>query len=242
MKLIEFVHDTDHPLLESNIDLYVERHADVSTHRISAYRTESYPDLSEFDLLLIHGGAQHLWAMENDPWLFDEVAFVKKAIHAGKPVIGFCLGSQILAEALDSRVFKADISEHGFYDLHIHPDSNKLITAGLKEPFSSFLWHGDHFDLPAGCECAAYTKAAPNQIFYSCKMPVIGYQFHPEYTKDIIAYGAELYPGQKWRSDCKSTDAVDKDAFLQSLESADDTYPLFGLLFDNALSFFKESF
>ncbi len=99
MRAVELVHDTDHPAADSNFDLFIRARVESQTMRMKAYKGE-FPAFSDFDLLVLHGGSQHLWDKGADPWLAREVAFVRKALEHGKPVIGFCLGGQILAEAL----------------------------------------------------------------------------------------------------------------------------------------------
>ena len=238
MKIIEFIHDDAHPE-ESNIDLWVKKNS-FSTKKVYIYKNSDLPDYSSYDLLLLHGGAQHLWAKADYPWLKKEIAYVKKTLELKKPVIGFCLGSQILAEALGSNVFKADISEIGWYGITPRLQSKKnTLLYGLEDGFETFLWHSDHYHLPANCESLAFTKAAQHQIFVSTIYPAVAYQFHPEYTKEIISHYCETFYDSDWKG---IVGDGDKDIFLQGLERRTDTLPLFEELMTNALDWFSVKF
>ncbi len=140
------------------------------------------PELDDIDCLIIMGGPMSVHDEELYPWLKEEKAFVRKAIDAGKTVLGICLGAQIIAEALGAKVFRAKQKEIGWFNINLTPEAQNIA------PFDSFgkrlkvfHFHGETFDLPEGSQHLYYSDICPNQAF-SYKERVIGLQFHFEVT------------------------------------------------------------
>lgn len=239
MKLLELIHDYDHPEAPSNVDLWAERY-NAATKRHYAYKDANYPDMGSFDLIIIHGGSQHLWNKEDDPWLAEEIDFIKKALGEGKPVIGFCLGSQIISEARGGRVFHSDEKETGFYHVAPYPEAMKHpILRGFENGFSTFEWHSDHYTLPEEFITLAYTEAAKNQIIASASVPAAGFQFHPEYTKKIIAEYAQCFNDECWRTEKGQAGLED---FIKAVSEREETYELFEKLIKNTIDYFNSRF
>jgi len=131
------------------------------------------------DLLVVLGGP--IGATEDDlyPFLADEVRLLAARLAAGRPVIGICLGAQLMARALGARVFRNPAGpEIGWADL-------ALTEAGRASPLAALSgvpvlhWHGDTFDLPDGAVLLASTAITPNQAF-SWGKTALALQFHPE--------------------------------------------------------------
>lgn len=146
-----------------------------------------FPALEHFDLLVVMGGPMSVHDTADYSWLKGEKWFIKQAIDAGKPVLGICLGAQLIAEALGASVYTGKEKEIGW-----HPIRRDAAFAGhqLAEAFGEemtvFHWHGETFDLPAGAQRIASSAVCENQGFlYSDR--VLGLQFHLETT----AYSAE---------------------------------------------------
>lgn len=237
MRIVEFIHDFDHLTIPSNLDLWLAAEHIGSTRKIRVYEDEKLPDFSEYDLLILHGGVQHLYDMKSDPWLANEIDYVKKALQIGKPTVGFCLGSQIIAKALGAKVFKAQTGETGFYSIQTKNQAHPLLK-GLHESFPSFEWHADHYTLPHGFVSLAFTAAAQNQIIADRAHKAVGFQFHPEYTKEIIRQYVAMLPDSKW-SDENGTFCTSD--FIKKLNDRPDTYALFKQLLENAVEYFKIS-
>ncbi len=238
MKIVEFIHDQDHPDI-SNIDFWVAEQG-YSTKKVRVYQENELPAYASYDLLLLHGGAPHLWDKASHPWLEREVAYVKQALELNKPVIGFCLGSQILAEALGSKVYLAQQKEIGWYWITTRqPSCNSRLLDGLEAGFETFLWHSDHYHLPLNCQTLAFTEAAEHQVFASLAYPAVSYQFHPEYTKEIIRQGCLSFYEENWKA---VMGEGGQELFLQGLSSRPETYQLFAKLMANALAWFSEKF
>ncbi|MDO8527950.1 MAG: gamma-glutamyl-gamma-aminobutyrate hydrolase family protein [Deltaproteobacteria bacterium] len=147
---------------------------------------EAKPDLDGYHGLLILGGPMNVDETEKHPHLVHEVELIQKAIESGLPVLGICLGAQLIAKALGSKVTRHHTKEIGWYDLH-------LTDAGRGDPvlknFSStekmFQWHGDTFDLPKGAIHLASSEICKHQAFrYGDN--VYGLQFHMEVDEPMI--------------------------------------------------------
>lgn len=239
MKIIEFLHEETYSG-ETNLDLWIHENKGWVSEKLNVNRQQEFPKYESFDLLILHGGAQHLWDKVHDSWLEAEVAFVRETLKRQKPVVGFCLGSQIIAEALYGVVFKAEQKEVGWVQiLPLSGASDHSLMKGLEQGFESFLWHWDHFSLPQHCCSLAFTKLARNQLFFSLQVPAVGIQFHPEYTKEMIEYYIKNYYEEliEGTNDSRSTHDL-----LEELQGKPDNYRLFKQLMDNSLEWFKQKF
>ena len=114
------------------------------------------------------------------PWIAQERALFERRVSLSKPVLGICLGAQMLAHALGARVFPGKFTEIGWKPLDLTKAGTTSVVSPLDASHTSmFHWHGDTFDLPAGAELLASTAEVPNQIFRwgGC---ALGVQCHPE--------------------------------------------------------------
>jgi GMP synthase (glutamine-hydrolysing) len=144
------------------------------------------PDVTRYHGLVILGGPMNCDQLERYPHLATEVAAIQAAIERGMPVLGICLGAQLIARALGARVTRNAEKEIGWYDL-------LPTTAGRDDPlFGSFgaaekifQWHGDTFDIPHGAVHLARSPACANQAFrYGDN--VYAFQFHLEVDEPLI--------------------------------------------------------
>jgi len=139
----------------------------------------------DFDGLIIMGGPMS--ANENLPGLIDELGLIEKALALGKPVLGICLGSQLIAKALGARVSRNAELEIGWEAVTLTDAGAKdIVFKGIESPAMFFHWHGDTLDLPSGAEWLAYSKKCRHQA-YRYGRRVYGIQFHPEITAEMIA-------------------------------------------------------
>lgn len=130
------------------------------------------------DLLIIMGGPMSV--NDADPWIARETAFIRSALFEGKPVVGVCLGSQFMAKALGAAVRPGKTLEIGMTRIRLTADAAQDPVFGtFPSSFEVFEWHGEVFDLPAGCVPLAGSDAAPLQAFRygSC---AYGLLFHLE--------------------------------------------------------------
>jgi len=116
--------------------------------------------------LIVLGGPMGVYESGRYSWIAAEVERVGEAVRSGKPVIGICLGSQVLASALGARVFPHTRKEIGWDDIELLPGSQQdPLLRDLPSPLEVFHWHGDTFDLPEGAVCLAQSRTCRNQIF-----------------------------------------------------------------------------
>jgi GMP synthase-like glutamine amidotransferase len=146
----------------------------------------SLPQIDEIDALTIMGGSMNVDEYDKFPWLKAEKQFIKRAIDAGKKVIGICLGSQLIASALGDRVYAANETEIGFFPVNFTDKAlENSLFSHFKNPYNVFHWHGDTFDLPTNAELIASSKSCKNQAFLIDEN-VLGLQFHFEMNESVI--------------------------------------------------------
>lgn len=151
------------------------------------YANAPIPGITSFDALVVMGGPMGVSDELTFRWLRDGKHLIEKAIGAGKIVLGVCLGAQLTASVLGAKVVRNREKEIGWHPVSLTPEAGKSKTFGrLPETFEAFHWHGDTFDLPAGCTPLASSEACPNQAFESADGRVLGIQFHLEVTQDGI--------------------------------------------------------
>ena len=119
-------------------------------------------------------------------YIREEVRMIERALQAGTPVLGVCLGAQLLARALGARVYRNAVKEIGWFPVTWMPatDSDPVFT-GLSGRDEVFHWHGETFDLPAGTARLASSEACRNQAF-RYGQNAWGLQFHLEVTPEMI--------------------------------------------------------
>lgn len=175
-----------------------------STH---LYKGETVPpDVSGFDILLIMGGSMSVNDEAELPWLVAEKQFVKKAIEAGKIVIGICLGAQMIANVLGSKVYRNKEKEIGWFPITWEEEALRLpVFKSISKELTVLHWHGETFDLPEGALRIAQSEACVNQGFLY-KGKVLALQFHMEFneksTEEMLLHcGAELAAGKYVQSE-----------------------------------------
>ena len=120
------------------------------------------------------------------PYIATELEIIRQAVAASKPVLGVCLGSQLIARALGGRVYRNPVKEIGWYPVSWLPEASQdPLFEGLRDPETLFHWHGETFDLPPGAVWLARSQACRNQAFRTGSAH--GLQFHLEVTPEMIA-------------------------------------------------------
>ena len=147
--------------------------------------TPNLPTPRQADCLVILGGPMSAWDEKQHPWLRREKRTMEQFIKAGKPVLGICLGAQLLAGILGARLYRGTCSEIGWFPVDATPHArNHPIGEVLPDRFEAFLWHGDTFDIPEGAVRLAESAAFPNQAFALGQ--VLALQFHLEVRRDWV--------------------------------------------------------
>jgi GMP synthase-like glutamine amidotransferase len=146
------------------------------------YAGEPFPALEQFDLLVIMGGPMSIHDEPQYSWLKGEKWFAGQVIDSGKPVLGVCLGAQLLAEVLGGEVYPGKQKEIGWFPIALDKDFTRHpLGAQLAPQMTVFHWHGETFTLPPGAQRIASSAACENQGFIY-RDQVIALQFHLETT------------------------------------------------------------
>ena len=119
-------------------------------------------------------------------WLAAEKKFIRQAIDAGKTVLGICLGSQLVSDALGAKVYKNKEKEIGWFNIELtHSAQSEDLFSDMDSRLKVFHWHGDTFDLPENAIHLASSAACKNQA-YVYKNKVLALQFHLEPTQNSL--------------------------------------------------------
>lgn len=201
-----------------NAGYFARRGDEVEDLRI--YAGQPCPDPSRYGAAIVYGGYMSAYDDAHNPWIADELRFLESCLKAGTPVLGICLGSQLLARLLGAKVYRSAVPEFGFQRVRPtaegarHPAIAALAaTAGganaaaaaetgqaAEAPhaaagdFLALEWHNDAWDLPAGAARLAESAVWPNEAFsYGDK--VLAIQFHLEFTREHMTWAAEAHRG-----------------------------------------------
>lgn len=143
------------------------------------------PDLDSVAGLISMGGPMS--ANDDLPCLRRELRSIEQAVAAGKPVLGVCLGAQMIAKALGAKVYKNRVKEIGWAPVYWTEEAGRdALFGGLSEPETVLHWHGETFDMPVGAERLAWSDGCRNQAF-RVGAGVYGLQFHLEVTPEMVA-------------------------------------------------------
>ncbi|WP_024871948.1 type 1 glutamine amidotransferase [Tolumonas lignilytica] len=162
-----------------NIQPWLEQQqAEISYCRL--YFNDPLPEPADVDLLIVLGGPMSANDEAHYPWLRAEKAFLAAVIAAEKPVVGICLGAQLIASSQGARIYSNYAKEIGWFDIESVPAEGDVLP--LPPRMNVFHWHGETFELPAQAILLASSEACNNQIFQLGKR-VIGLQCHLETTE-----------------------------------------------------------
>ena len=156
-----------------------------SIEEVNFYDHPKLPAVKSTENLIVMGGPMNIYDDDEFSWLPEERDFVKKAIQQGTKVLGVCLGSQFIADALGSEVFKNEHKEVGWFDVDVKDENLPEMFRGIfPKTFKTFHWHGDTFNLPEGMKGFVSSKATVNQAFISKN--VVAFQFHMEMNPEGV--------------------------------------------------------
>lgn len=184
--------------------------------------------------LIIMGGPMNVYEEAEYPFLKDEDRLIKEALAKRLPMIGVCLGAQLMAKAAGAKVTNGVKKEIGWYPLRLtEAAKTDLAFNALSTDMGVFQWHGDTFDIPKGAVRLASSELFSNQAF-RIGNNAYAFQFHIEVTETIIKEwieinGAEL-EGVKDYIDSKKVLAESKGKAAELKKLADEIYKgLFGI-------------
>lgn len=175
------------PLLEAKGAL-------IRTTRL--FESAALTPLGNVDLVVAMGGPMSVNDEDAFPWLRDEKRLICEAVKKGVPVLGVCLGAQLIASALGARVFRNAQKEIGWFPIEAADGPSDVFR--FPETLEVFHWHGETFDLPAGAVHLAQSEACKHQAFQVGRR-TLAFQFHLEVTPKSVAdfvdnCGDELRP------------------------------------------------
>ena len=143
-------------------------------------------DLGEAAGLVVLGGPMNVEEVAQYPFLQSEIGAMGQAIEAGLPLLGVCLGAQLLAKTLGGRVYPNHVKEIGWYQIELSADAvADPLFAGCAPRQTVFQWHGDTFDLPSGAVPLAEAELCRRQAFRFGRR-AWGLQFHVEMTAELV--------------------------------------------------------
>ncbi|MFN3739358.1 MAG: type 1 glutamine amidotransferase [Thermodesulfovibrionales bacterium] len=181
---------------------FLTRHS-IDYRIIEAGSGENIPSLDGYKYLIVMGGPMAVYEMDKYPFLRKVALSMEKAIGKGIKVLGICLGAQLLAHVLGSRVYPGEKKEIGWLDIKATIDGGRdEVFRTLIEPSGNatvLQWHGDTFDLPSGAVRLASSELFKEQAFRYKDSYAL--QFHIEVTPDIV---------REWFSDRDDIDVIMK--------------------------------
>lgn len=144
------------------------------------------PKMGDAVGLVVMGGPMGVYEQELYPFLRDEMRLMEDALHREKPILGVCLGSQLLAATLGARVARSRQKEIGWHPIRLAPAAaHDPLWKGCPPSFMAYHWHGDVFPLPHGAVALASSPLTEYQAFrYGPN--AYGFLFHMEVTRQII--------------------------------------------------------
>jgi GMP synthase (glutamine-hydrolysing) len=144
-------------------------------------------DLRTIGGLIILGGPMAAYEVDRHPFLNAELGLIERTMTAGRPMLGICLGAQMIAQVLGARVYKGERPEVGWGPVELTADGrDDPLLVDVDSPLTVFHLHGDTYELPPDARNLARTKAYEQQAF-SWGDLVYGFQFHLEFNDTIIA-------------------------------------------------------
>ena len=185
MRVLTVVHQSDAGAGEFG------RQAEADGHELVEWMPSNggAPELDYVDAAMVFGGAMHVDQEESHPWLRPDKQLIRELLSRRTPVLGVCLGSQLLAEAAGAAPHRASRPEIGWYGIRLtdHGQADPLLGE-LPPEFVGFGWHSYEWPLPPGAAALAASDACL-QSFRLGDAPAWGLQFHAEVSRaDLWAW------------------------------------------------------
>jgi GMP synthase (glutamine-hydrolysing) len=158
------------------------------------YRGERLSDVGDFDVLILMGGPQSAVRIAEFPYLQPEIALIRAALSKDKKILGFCLGAQLIGEALGAKTEKSPEKEIGVYPISLTAEGrNDPLLKGLPGTFPVIHWHSEMPGLTDNAAVLAASPGCPRQIVRYGNN-AYGFQCHLEITADGIKTMIEAVP------------------------------------------------
>lgn len=155
---------------------------------------DELPPAAGFRAIIVLGGAMGVHDTAEHPFLDGVKRFIREAVEAHVPLLGICLGGQLLADVLGARVTSGACGEKGSLTVSLTPEGERdPLFAGVCRTFATFQWHNDTFAIPRGGVLLASSPVCTAQAFRAGET-AYGLQFHPEVTAAIVDTWARWTP------------------------------------------------
>ena len=165
----------------------------VSHRTVEIHRGDPVPEALDADGLFVMGGPMGVGDVGDRPHLSREIDLIEQALRDERPVLGVCLGSQLLAHALGADVRPAPTKEIGWAEVALtDAAADDPLFRDVADPFPAFHWHGDVFDLPDGATSLARTTQTEHQAFRYGDS-AYGLLFHLEVTPKTVAWMTKAF-------------------------------------------------
>lgn len=157
-------------------------------------RGDAVPSIDEIAGVIAMGGPMGVRDAPSLPFLAAELGLLRAAVEQDLPVLGVCLGAQLLAAALGARVDKGGVPEVGIGEVHLTKDGqNDPVLGGAGPTVPVVQWHEDTFEIPSGAVRLAESVLYPNQAFRAGRR-AYAFQFHIEVDRTLAAAWTERLP------------------------------------------------
>ncbi|NOZ60015.1 MAG: type 1 glutamine amidotransferase [Euryarchaeota archaeon] len=149
------------------------------------WRGDDLEGALDYDLLVFLGGPMSVNEESDYPYLAEEKALIRRALEVEKPLLGICLGAQLIASALGARVYPGRERELGWYPITLTGEGRRdEVFSAFPHRLEVFHWHGETFDLPAGARLLAGSELYPHQAFRTGRSYAL--QYHLEVTAEMV--------------------------------------------------------
>jgi len=183
-------------------------------------RQVPFPEPEADAALILLGGYMSVAETDRYPFLVQVKQGLRRWVAAGRPVLGVCLGGQLLAEVMGGQVMINHRGERGMLPIELTAaGQDDPLFAGIASPLLSMQWHHDSFELPPGAIRLAATGTCPGQAFRVGRR-AYGIQFHPELTAGIVkAWAEKLRLGEEPYREFLAHEAEYRDGSLRLLQN-----------------------
>ncbi|NDD90695.1 type 1 glutamine amidotransferase [bacterium] len=159
----------------------------IPTQWIHPYRGDPYPSSEDIAGVVSLGGPMSSNDESEHPWIKQELKLLQKTFQSGLPILGICLGGQLLARALGKRVITNPVAEVGWFPLELTPEGlkDRILPSASENP-TVYHYHFETFEIPDGAQCLAKSGGCERQA-YKLNDQTYGLQFHPEADHQLLS-------------------------------------------------------